>query len=182
MESTKEKDLQEIGRNTYEGIAEMVAALECDYERLAELKEERADLAAEVEQAVRNRLEGDDLAEVHSALSEWDAENGEELKELVEAAGESESREDAEQRIQEDALSVEVRSGWVSLGEPMEAEEFTILLGTGGPAMRIRGELDRGEPSRAWLEVQDWFTPWTQYFGASQETLLTYARQFYFGE
>jgi hypothetical protein len=75
-----------------------------------------------------------------------------------------------------------------------EAEEFNILLATGGPAVRIVGELDQGEPSRAWLEVQDWFTPWTEYVGttsksdpgmlenqASQDVLLTYARQFYFG-
>jgi hypothetical protein len=76
----------------------------------------------------------------------------------------------------------------------MEWEEFNILLSTGGPAVRIMGELRYGEPYRAWLEVQDWFTPWTQYYGTnnpddphswanqpSQDVLLTYARQFYFG-
>ena len=60
--------------------------------------------------------------------------------------------------------------------------EFCILLSTGGPASRIRGELDNGEPCRAWLEVQDWGTPWTQYFDIEQDTLLAYARCFYFGE
>lgn len=184
----KERDLQEIGKNAYEGIAEMVAALECNYDRLEEMKEERADLASEVDQAVRDRLVGDDLAEVHSALSEWDAENGEELKELVAAAGDCESQEDAAQRIQEDPLSVEVRSGWTTVGEPMEAEGFTILLGTGGPAVRIRGELGpHNQPSRAWIEAQDWFTPWTEYTGSYDggrymETLLTYCQQFYFGD
>jgi hypothetical protein len=174
---TKERDLQEIGRSAYESIAEMVAALECDYERLADLRQERADLQSEADDdtnAVR--------AEARVALAEWIQENGEELAELVAQAGECESREDAEQRIQEDPLSLEVRSGWTSLGEPLAAEEFNILLATGGPAVRIVGELSGGEPSRAWLEVQDWFTTWTQYIGADQDVLLTYARCFYFGE
>jgi hypothetical protein len=78
---------------------------------------------------------------------------------------------------------VEVRSGWTSVGEPLEPEDFVILLATGGPAVRIRGELDANkEPSRAWLEVQDWFKPWTEYVPASQDVLLTYAQQFYFGD
>jgi hypothetical protein len=184
---TKERDLQEIGANAYSCIVDMVNALECDWDRLAELREERADLVAAAQAVSPN---GDECMMIVA----WDDENGEELAELVAMAGEAESREDAEQRIQEDPLSLEVRSGWTSLGEPLEAEEFNILLTTGGPAVRIVGELRDGEPHRAWLEVQDWFTPWTQYFGqtdpndpgalinqASQDVLLTYARQFYFG-
>ena len=160
---TKDRDLQEIGRSAFASIQEMVTALECDYDRLTELRDERANLE-------------------ESALQAWDEENGEELKDLADTAGDCTSREEAEERIHEDPLSVEVRSGWTSVGELMEAEEFVILLGTGGPAIRIRGELDDGQPSRAWLEVQDWFTPWTEYIGASQDVLLTYAQQFYFGE
>jgi hypothetical protein len=57
-----------------------------------------------------------------------------------------------------------------------------ILLCTGGPAVRIVGELDRGTPCRAWLEYQDWGTPWTQYFGAKSDTLCEYAANFFFGE
>ena len=49
---------------------------------------------------------------------------------------------------------------------------------------RIMGELDEHkQPSRAWLERQDWGTPWTHHyvkdFGV---TLLTFCQQFYFGE
>jgi len=95
--------------------------------------------------------------------------------------------EDARQAIEEDALSVEVRSGWYTppAGKGDDAPaEFCILLCTGGPACRIRGELDENlEPSRAWLEHQDWGTPWTQYYEPGiQETLLEYARVFYYGE
>ena len=51
--------------------------------------------------------------------------------------------EDAGRRIQEDPLSVLVRSGWHSPGEKMEAAEYEILLSTGGPATRIVGDLDQ---------------------------------------
>lgn len=99
--------------------------------------------------------------------------------------------------IEEDALSVEIRSGWYTPGGDSDPEEFRILLCTGGPAVQIRGELDGNrEPSRAWLECQDWFTPWTQVFGdgtnpndpgafrrtVDSDVLLAYAQTFYFGE
>jgi hypothetical protein len=148
-------NLKEIGRNAYASIVALVDALECDYARLEELRD-------------REELDDDER---------------EELAELQATAGDCADREDAERRIYEDALSVEVRSGWTPRGYTLTAEEFCILISTGGPAVRIRGELDEHlVPRRAWLEVQDWGTPWSQYFDASQETLLTYARCFYYGE
>jgi len=89
----------------------------------------------------------------------------------------------AREEIQESPLSVQVRSDWHNPGEESEAAEFEILLTTGGPALRIRGELDEHkQPDRAYLEYQDWGTPWTQYFDVEQETLLEYCWCFYFGE
>ena len=88
------------------------------------------------------------------------------------------------QRIEEDPLSVQVRSGWANSPAEFEAEEYEILLCTGGPACRIVGELDRGQPDRARIEYQDWFTPWVEYLDITseeREALLTYAQQFYFG-
>jgi hypothetical protein len=160
---TQYEKLQAIGKSAFESITEMVAALECDFDRLEELREARDDA---------------DDAEAWKAENEADAE---ELAELESQAGDCESREDAEQRISDDPLSVEVRSSWVTPGEEMTPTEFCILLGTGGPATRIRGELDEhGEPDRAWLEAQDWGTPWTQYQGGDQDALLIYSRQFCF--
>jgi len=89
------------------------------------------------------------------------------------------------ERIEEAPLSVEVRSGWYSPGSEADAEEYKILLSTGGPALRITGELDRyGQPENARLEYQDWGTPWTEYRTTDDEdaALLTFAQQFYFGE
>lgn len=147
--------LKEIGKLAYESIAEMAAALDCDYDRLDELE---------------------------NSESLDDAEK-EELAELLDAADDCKNRDEALEVIQEDALSVEVRSGWAPVGDCLQAEEFAILISTGGPAARIRGELDEyRQPARAWLEVQDWGTPWTRYSDASQDVLLTYAQCFYFGD
>ncbi len=108
------------------------------------------------------------------------------IKEMVDAYQEADCNtaplEDARRAIEEDPLSIEVRSDWASVGATLSPSEFCILLSTGGPATRIIGELDRGEPTKARLEVQDWFTPWTEYPQADEEVLLAYARVFYWGE
>ena len=98
--------------------------------------------------------------------------------------------EAAREAVQEDALSVVVRSGWTSPGDPLETAEYLILLCTGGPAVRIVGELwDGDSPDSAHLQYQDWGTPWTEYILDSYgyRTLLDYAvellgiQEFYFG-
>jgi hypothetical protein len=176
MSNTERNWVEEVGTPSYASIVEMVAALECDYDRLEELRGAR-DLFAKLDPDAEYPIKPEALT----------AEEAEELMELLEAAGECTSREDAEDRIQEDALSVEMRGDWYIYNtEPVDAAkpvEFRILIATGGPAVQIRGELDEhGEPDRAWLEVQDWGKPWTQYFPADPDTLLAYARCFYFGE
>lgn len=166
MTDNKDESLKETGRCAAASIIEMVAALDVDYDRLDEMLAERN-------------------AEPETTFSPWWVA---ELEALKQAAGECASRDDAEQHIREDALSVEVRTGWyvpsdcVDARDRPTAEEFRILLATGGPAVRIMGELSNGEPERAWLEVQDWGTPWTRYFDIEQDTLLAYARCFYYGE
>ena len=76
-----------------------------------------------------------------------------------------------------DALSFEVRSDWHGIGEDTEDTEYAILLCTGGPAVRITGELDGGVPATASLEYQDWFTPWTDapLSAADKGALISYA-------
>ena len=154
-------------------LAQMVAALECDYDRLQELQDE---------------LDALDTPETQAGFATFDAsDDGQELRDLIDASTIDGDRmkdaEEARERIQESPLSVQVRSGWASVGDALNAEEFEILLSTGGPALRIRGELDEHrEPSRAWIEYQDWGTGWTQYFDVEQSTLLTYCSVFYFGE
>ena len=161
----------------YSSIVRMLAAVSCDYDRLTELKDEREELTEAVKDA-----EAEYHAEALEALTQWETDNAEELAELEDAAGDCEDFDAARDNIQEDPLEVRVRSDWTNPCEPLEAGEFMILLCTGGPAVRIRGELNRGEPCRAWLEHQDWGTPWSQWFGASSDTLCEYAANFFFGE
>lgn len=89
----------------------------------------------------------------------------------------------ARQVIEEDALGIAVRSGWHSPGDQFDDEEFEILLTTGGPALRIRGDLDSGgEAENPRLEMQDWFVPWQEVplDSADEAILLAYCRCFYF--
>jgi len=132
------------------------------------------------------------------------------VKELEAAREEAESmdrEEDAQQCIYESVLSVEVRSGWYMPGQTPKPEEYSILLTTGGPGLRLIGGLDEyGQPVSARLEYQDWGTPWTEAkfrdlcpgrtisgVGPSymdwdapwpncQKILLAFASCFYFGE
>lgn len=91
--------------------------------------------------------------------------------------------EDIIERCYEMPLSIQIRSGWHTLQDEMIAEEFEILLGWGGPSVRIWGKLDQHkEPSTATLEGQDWGTPWTRTQGQDPETVLEFARLFFFGE
>lgn len=66
-----------------------------------------------------------------------------------------------EQQAMEMPLSVTVRHGWKVPGSDSKPEEFEILLGTGGPAVRIYGTLDNYHcPDNVQIQNQDWGTPW----------------------
>lgn len=170
---TKEDTARDQAIAQAQSIAVMVAALEVDYDRLEELREERDDwISNEADQT--------------NASARWGDENLEdaiELNELEEAAGDCDDEDDARQRIQEDALSVEVRSGWSEVGDDMTAEEFRIVLCTGGPHVEIRGELSQGEPSRAWIEYKGWGGGESGELSGNhceQAALLRYASEFFY--
>ena len=153
----------------YESIAAMVAALDCDYDRLEELREEKKAYADEK-----------DCEE-----NEWDAENpedAEELKDLEEAANGMASEEEAQEAIQEDPLCIDVRSDWVTPGEDMEASEFRIVLCTGGPHVEIVGDLDHyKQPCSVRILYKDWGASGSIY-GFDASIVERYCAQFYFGE
>ncbi len=192
-----------------ESIREMIAALDCDYERLEELREAKDDYEPDdwgdeflegcpacgsgsyecVPLGDADRMTCADCGAEwvendagHKRPLTWEEANpddAEELAELTSAAGECESEDQARERIEEDPLSILVRSDWHSVGETGEDAEFEILLCTGGPACRIVGELSNGEPHRAWMEHQDWGTPWTHHYEpGADDVLLRYASFF----
>lgn len=151
-------------------VAAMVAALECDYFRLGELRDERAAWS--------------DPDNEPANVDKWETANpddAEELAELESAAGDCNDEDEALQRIREDALSVEFRSGWIAHGEDMQPEEFRIVLCTGGPHVEIVGSLDLGEPSRPRVLYKDWGTS-GELFDFDHDAILTYCYQFFFGE
>lgn len=163
---TQAEQLREVGIAHAKAILEMVAALDVDYDRLAELRELRPYWSVDTNPAT----------------------GPSELAELEAAAGECTSRDEAEERIREDALCVEMRGDWYAYGtEPADAAtpaEFRILLATGGPACRLVGELDGGRPEAVKLQTQEWGTPWTDYDDTEEEAqaFLAFAETFYFGE
>lgn len=98
-------------------------------------------------------------------------------------SSEQDTVEAAQQEIQDGPLSVLVRDGWRTPGAASDgAEEYEILLSTGGPALRIYGKLDQyDQPKTAELQAQDWFTPWIRVPDCDEQKLLAYASCFYFG-
>jgi len=99
--------------------------------------------------------------------------------------GQSHSLDELEDRAREWPLSVLVRSEWVSPGSELTPAEYEILLCTGGPAVRLRGDLSSyGEPETAFLEYQDWFTAWDCLALSSDESeaLARFTSLFWFGE
>ena len=156
MEDKKLDHAQQNARAYAESISNALEAFDLDWQMLEELEYEAA----------------------HGELS---ASELEELEELRSKMHGYESKDDAERDILEMPLSVEVRSGWYAPGsQPEDPEKFCILLSTGGPALRIIGDLDRGEPMKARLQYQDWGISWTEFFDVEQDTLLSFARFFYF--
>lgn len=112
-----------------------------------------------------------------------DTDDAEELAELESAAGDNTSEEMARESIEQDALSVEVRTGWSSPGngEELTPEEFRIVLCTGGPHVEIVGDLDRGTPARPRIIHCDWGTS-GELFDFDRDAVLAYCSVFYFGE
>ena len=80
------------------------------------------------------------------------------------------------------ALSIDVMSDWRAVGsEDTDPTHYRILLGWGGPAVQITGELDRfGEVFTAELQYQDWGTLWIGFCSGTDEqnaAILEYARR-----
>ena len=123
----------------------------------------------------------------------------------VEDAEDYDTSENIRTEIMDSALSVQVRADWYTPGlhgVDHPPVEYSILLTTGGPALRLIGTLtEYGEPETARLEAQDWGTSWAdvsrnQIFnnkcisvreaGKAWEdydnTLLAFARCFYFAD
>ena len=94
------------------------------------------------------------------------------------------SREEVEQAIDETPLSVEVRSNWASSYHSFEADEFRIILCTGGPHVEIRGDVGLyGEPENVKVFYADWSERGEYVLSDEErEAVQQFCQQFYFGE
>lgn len=152
-----------------ESIADMVAALTLDYDRIEELRDELAEL--EEQQA--------ELMDAPAGYLQRLDGLREELAELERIADGCADADEARDRIMEDPLSIETRSGWVSVGEEMSPEEYRIVLCTGGPHVEIVGDLDpHGAPCRVRIAYRDWGGS-GELFDFDHGAVLTYAQQFF---
>lgn len=111
------------------------------------------------------------------------------IKEMVKALKKEQDTDEttAREAIENNPLSVEVRSDWHQPGgdKSDKPTEFKILLCWGGPAVRIVGYLDEHcQPEDAKLQYQDWGTGWTDYALDREglDAVLEYSRVFWFGE
>ena len=115
----------------------------------------------------------------------------------AESDGDYTREDEIREQAQDEALSVDFRSGWTSNPEEMKPEEFKILLSTGGPACQIVGKIDYGscEPIDIEIQYQDWGTPWEPLqlnsvyaetkilnITSDYEALEWFCNCFYFGE
>ena len=122
-------------------------------------------------------------ASIHEAMTAYQSLESGEAESVTYEGDAFEDADDLRQRIEEMPLSVQVRDGWRAPGAESDgAEEFEILLSTGGPALRIYGEIGDAYPALQW---QDWGTPWTPYRETTEEqdaAILAFVGLFYLGE
>lgn len=158
-------------------IVALVNTLNVDYDRLQELRDARAEWEADNPAAF---IEPNDPR----AAGRWAMacpDDADELAELIEAAGDYASADDAREAIQQHPLSVETRSAWQCVGETLESAEFRVVLCTGGPHVEIVGDLDlHAEPTSPRVIYKDWGTH-GELFDFDHDAVLTYAREFFYG-
>lgn len=108
------------------------------------------------------------------------------IRDMVERL-QSDDEETADQAsidINDDPLSIEIRTDWHLPGPSAPAAEYRIVLCTGGPHVEIQGDLDdHKQPETAMIVYKDWGTSDSMTLsGEELQDVLTYARQFWYGE
>jgi len=179
-------------------VCALVRAIMVDYDRMDELNGIRDEFIGydiafdalmdeyreETEAAEKDRIKAElDATQAEMNKLGWGDEMQAELEELEDDADGCTNLDDAERALLESALDVGVRSGWTNPAEKLEASEFMILLSTGGPSVRIVGELDaHGIPDRAWIEYCNWGITWRELCAITseeRELILAYCQHFF---
>lgn len=177
MNEQKNNRARQQAAAQYESICEMLDALDPEKSAHRYSSALSYDRCVELLTSVDIDPGEDDLETLREAVAENIADG------TIEPDDYEFDEEEARRCIDEDPLSVDVRSGWTSPGCVMDPYEYQILLCTGGPAVRIKGDLDQfNQPDTAEIEYQDWFTGWEWFHETEEDILLEYARCFYYGD
>lgn len=150
-----------------QSIVGLVAAYNCDFDRLEELRDERSDWMDE------NTNDAAVWALAHP-------DEAEELDELEAQAGEYEDQDSVRDAIMDDPLSIETRSAWMCVGDSdgLQPAEYRIVLCTGGPHVELVGDLDtHGEPEFVRVLYRDWGCH-GELLDFDHKAVLEYAQQF----
>lgn len=126
--------------DTVTTITSLVEACTADFDRLEELRDERATW---LEENPGNFLHLNDPRNG----GRWAMacpDEADELAELLEQVGSYESQEEVEKELREMPLEVAVRSGWGHPTGDLTPAEYKIVLSHGGPHCELRGDLDNG--------------------------------------
>lgn len=143
-------DAERNAQAKVEHICALVDAMQVDFDELGRMRDDYA--AAEGQ----DEPEFDDLREIEATLAACDL-------------GGAADADDVYDAIQELPLSIEVRSGWHSIGEDLEAAEVRVVLTFGGPSCEIRADYD---PSSGCSRPRVLWSEW----GASGE-LVDFSRE-----
>lgn len=181
-------DNESVAFDNFEDAQRYILAELKEREEQAESEDDAFSLMAFAEDI---NLESGEFSATHKGYAYWvtmdgsmldeSADDIEELAELEDAAGDCESQDDARERIQEDPLSIEVRSGWDDVGSTLTPSEARIVLCAGGPHVEILCDIEDGSPSRPRILYRDWGDS-GELFDFDGATVLKYLQEFYFGE
>lgn len=116
-------------------------------------------------------------ADQHYANRFAEIERLDELAAQADGLGHRTWCEEMNDRLTEMPLCVDL----VAIYPPQDRCEWSILLGTGGPADRVLVTTDlNGDIEAAVYQYQDWFTPWTDAHDQDYELVKRFAARFYF--
>lgn len=101
---------------------------------------------------------------------EYELQFDNDMKELIDkATGKLEGENELADHILEMKL--------ITTHHDSDTKEWSIVLGTGGPAYRVLATVDeKGEVIDADFQFQDWFQPWTSATNQDKELMIDFAQ------
>ena len=157
---------EQQAQSQVDSIVALMAAFDCDFDQLDELREQRSDWM-------------DEHANDAALWATKNPNDATELAALEAKAGEYDDQADVADAISDTPLSIEVRSAWTTLDDgPLTPSEYRIVLCTGAPHVELVGDLDcHDEPDTVRVIYKDWDCL-GELFDFDRDAVLRFARFF----